>query len=600
MHCVAVGHVWLVGAGPGDPDLITVRGRDLLSVADVVVTDRLVSAALRARIPPGVEVIDVGKRPGRPTVGQEEINALLIERARAGALVVRLKGGDPYVLGRGGEEARACAAAGVGATVVPGVTSALAAPAYAGIPVTDRELAQDVAIVSGHLAPGHPDSTVDWAALGASRMTVVVLMGIARLADIAAALVAGGRDPDTPAAVIERATTPAQRVVRGRLMTIAVDALAAGVRSPAVTVIGAVAARADGVPPLPGSTEPEPARGHAFAARADGVPPLPGSTEPEPAPGHAFAAGDPALAFDEVAAPTFDEVAAPAFDNTLASAFDDAPAGPPGARARVRVLIPRTRDRTGLLAARLRALGAEPLEVVVSRLGPVEDPAPPLVALAGADALVLAGADEVDALVSLLLLAGRDVRALAGIQLLAADAEAEAALARRGLAARRTTARAPAVGAGAGTGWSVLVAASASALTDALPPPAIETTGSAPAGDRDLPGAASPGGQVPVMRRIQLLRDILAEPDPAVAAALAAGEIDAVAFASSTAVRAFAALYGAPPSVTRVAAVGARTARACDDAGFPADAVATEPGIYPLADAVARALEDHGSSGDLS
>jgi len=593
-----VGHVWLVGAGPGDPDLITVRGRDLLSVADVVVTDRLVSAALRARIPPGVEVVDVGKRPGRPTVGQEEINALLIERARAGALVVRLKGGDPYVLGRGAEEARACAAAGVGATVVPGVTSALAAPAYAGIPVTDRELAQDVAIVSGHLAPGHPDSTVDWAALGASRMTVVVLMGIARLADIAAALVAGGRDPDTPAAVIERATTPAQRVVRGRLMTIAVDALAADVRSPAVTVIGAVAARADGAPPLPGSTEPEPAPGHAFAA---GDPALAFADAPVPtfdevaAPAFDEVA---APAFDEVAAPAFDEVAAPAFDNALASAFDDAPAGPPGARARV--LIPRTRDRTGLLAARLRALGAEPLEVVVSRLGPVEDPAPPLAALAGADALVLAGADEVDALVSLLLLAGRDVRALAGIQLLAADAEAEAALARRGLAARRTTARAPAVGAGAGTGWSVLVAASASALTDALPPPAIETTGSAPAGDRDLPGAAPPGGQVPVMRRIQLLRDILAEPDPAVAAALAAGEIDAVAFASSTAVRAFAALYGAPPSVTRVAAVGARTARACDDAGFPADAVATEPGIYPLADAVARALEDHGSSGDLS
>ena len=239
-----VGHVWLVGAGPGDPGLVTVRGRELLSEADVVVTDRLAAGVLGEWARPDAEIVHVGKSPGSRSRTQDEVNELLVERALAGRSVVRLKGGDPFLLGRGGEEAEACAAAGVGCTVVPGVPSAIAVPAYAGIPVTHRDLAQDVVIVSGHLPPGHPDSTVDWLALGASAATVVILMGVARLLGVAEALLAGGRPGNTPAAVIERGSTPAQRVLRTTLDALAVDAIAAGVRSPAVVVVGEVAARA--------------------------------------------------------------------------------------------------------------------------------------------------------------------------------------------------------------------------------------------------------------------------------------------------------------------------------------------------------------------
>ncbi|WP_322753687.1 uroporphyrinogen-III C-methyltransferase [Frankia sp. Cas3] len=394
------GEVWLVGAGPGDPGLLTIRGRELLGRADVVVTDRLVSAEVLAFVRPDAEIIYSGKSAGALTRTQEDLNALLVDRALAGHLVVRLKGGDPFVLGRGGEEAEACRLAGVACTVVPGVTSAFAGPAYAGIPVTHRGVAQDVAVVSGHLPPGHPDSGVDWAALGASRMTLVVLMGVARLADIAAALIDGGRLPDTPVAVIERATTPAQRVVRGTLDMIAVDAIALGVRSPAVVVIGAVAARCDA-----------PAR----------ITPPPGGDECPPS-----GAGYPL--------------------------------------AGVRVLVPRTRSRPGLLAARLRALGADAVETVVSRPGPVAD--------------------------------------------VEADVEAEA------------------------------------------------------------------------------------EPDPRIAEELYHGDLHAVAFASSTAARATAALYGPLPPGILVVAMGVRTVTACQRAGLRVDAVATEPGIYPLAAAVVTAVTE--------
>ncbi|WP_322748795.1 MULTISPECIES: uroporphyrinogen-III C-methyltransferase [unclassified Frankia] len=393
------GEVWLVGAGPGDPGLQTIRGRELLGRADVVVTDRLVSAEVLAFVRPDAEIIYSGKSAGALTRTQEDLNALLVDRALAGHLVVRLKGGDPFVLGRGGEEAEACRLAGVACTVVPGVTSAFAGPAYAGIPVTHRGVAQDVAVVSGHLPPGHPDSGVDWAALGASRMTLVVLMGVARLADIAAALIDGGRLPDTPVAVIERATTPAQRVVRGTLDMIAVDAIALGVRSPAVVVIGAVAARCDA-----------PAR----------ITPPPGGDECPPSGAGPSGAGYPL--------------------------------------AGVRVLVPRTRSRPGLLAARLRALGADAVETVVSRPGPVAD--------------------------------------------------------------------------------------------------------------------------------------VEAEPDPRIAEELYHGDLHAVAFASSTAARATAALYGPLPPGILVVAMGVRTVTACQRAGLRVDAVATEPGIYPLAAAVVTAVTE--------
>ena len=234
----ARGTVALVGGGPGDPELITVRGRRLLAAADVVVVDRLAPGLLLDEMGPDTELVDASKIPYGPARAQEEINAILVDRAKRGRFVVRLKGGDPYLFGRGGEEALACAAAGVPVTVVPGVTSALAAPAAADIPVTHRGVAHELVVVSGHLPPGHPDSLVDWAALGRLNGTVCVLMGLKNLARIAAALIDGGRPPTSPAAVVAEATTKEQRVVRATLRTVA--AAAADVPPPAVVVIGDV------------------------------------------------------------------------------------------------------------------------------------------------------------------------------------------------------------------------------------------------------------------------------------------------------------------------------------------------------------------------
>jgi uroporphyrin-III C-methyltransferase/precorrin-2 dehydrogenase/sirohydrochlorin ferrochelatase len=234
------GTVALVGGGPGDPELITVRGRRLLAAADVVVVDRLAPGLLLDELRPEVEVFDASKIPYGPARAQEEINAVLVSRAAAGLFVVRLKGGDPYLFGRGGEELLACTEAGIPVVVVPGVTSALAAPAAAGIPVTHRGVAHELVVVSGHVPPGHPDSKVDWAALGRLRGTICLLMGLKNLAAIAAALVDGGRPADTPVAVVQEATTPAQRVVRATLATVAVSA--ADVPPPAVVVIGDVVA----------------------------------------------------------------------------------------------------------------------------------------------------------------------------------------------------------------------------------------------------------------------------------------------------------------------------------------------------------------------
>lgn len=229
------GSVSLVGAGPSDPDLLTVRAAQRLAAADVVVHDALVGAGVLDLVPEGVELIDVGKRPGRP-VPQELINALLVDLARQGRRVVRLKGGDPFVFGRGGEEAIALRDAGIDVEVVPGITSAVAAPAAAGVPVTHRGVSAAVTVVTGHRRRGEPP--VDWRALARVGGTVVVLMGVSERATIAAELVAGGLDPATPFAAIVRATTSDEHVVRGRL-----DQLAdAAVESPATLVIGPVAA----------------------------------------------------------------------------------------------------------------------------------------------------------------------------------------------------------------------------------------------------------------------------------------------------------------------------------------------------------------------
>jgi uroporphyrinogen III methyltransferase/synthase len=227
--------VYLVGAGPGDPGLLTVRGAALLARADVVVHDRLVDAVLVRLARPDAEVVDVGKWPGHPA-SQERINALLVERGRAGQLVVRLKGGDPFVFGRGGEEAQALLEAGVPFEVVPGVSAAVAAPAYAGVPVTHRGLSGAVTVVSGYRA-GEAEG-VDWSALARAGGTVVVLMGAGRRAEIAARLLSGGRDPDTPVLAVRWGTQPAQRSTRTTLARLPDLAL----ESPVTLVIGPVAA----------------------------------------------------------------------------------------------------------------------------------------------------------------------------------------------------------------------------------------------------------------------------------------------------------------------------------------------------------------------
>jgi uroporphyrin-III C-methyltransferase / precorrin-2 dehydrogenase / sirohydrochlorin ferrochelatase len=237
--------VALVGGGPGDPDLITVRGRRLLGQADVVIADHLAPAALLEELSPSVTVIDAAKLPYGRAASQDAINALLIKHAREGSFVVRLKGGDPYVFGRGFEELLACAEADVPVTVVPGVTSAFGVPAMAGVPVTHRGVAHEVVVVSGHVPPGHPSSLVDWSALAKLKGTVVLLMAVERIAAIAAALLAGGRPEDTPATVIQEGTTARQRTVRSTLNKVADDVAAEGIRPPAIIVIGPVAGLRD-------------------------------------------------------------------------------------------------------------------------------------------------------------------------------------------------------------------------------------------------------------------------------------------------------------------------------------------------------------------
>ncbi len=232
--------VALVGSGPGDPELITVRGRRLLAAAEVVVADRLVPGLLLDELRPDVELVDASKIPYGPSRTQEEINRILVERAKEGRFVVRLKGGDPYLFGRGGEEVQACVEAGIPVTVVPGVTSAIAVPAAAGIPVTHRAVAHELVVVSGHLRPGHPQSLVDWPALAHLRGTICVLMGLTNLGAITDTLLAHGKPASTPAAAVQEGTTAAQRVVRAPLGEIAAQVAAAALRPPAIVVIGEV------------------------------------------------------------------------------------------------------------------------------------------------------------------------------------------------------------------------------------------------------------------------------------------------------------------------------------------------------------------------
>ena len=259
------GRVALVGAGPGDPGLMTVRGLALLRTADVVVYDRLVDPRILDEIPPRARRIFVGKTTGAHLVPQAEINELLVVHARRGRRVVRLKGGDPFVFGRGGEEADALAAAGVPFEVVPGVSAAVAVPAYAGIPVTHRGVASSFAVVTGHEDAGKTASSIDWAALATAVDTLVILMGVRSLPAIARALLDAGRPPETPVALIHRGTTEGQETLVGRLDGIAVLAAAPELPPPVVIVVGNVVALRERLAWLAEAPE------HALAA-AEGQP----------------------------------------------------------------------------------------------------------------------------------------------------------------------------------------------------------------------------------------------------------------------------------------------------------------------------------------
>jgi uroporphyrin-III C-methyltransferase / precorrin-2 dehydrogenase / sirohydrochlorin ferrochelatase len=234
--------VVLVGGGPGDPELVTVAARRALSEADVVVADRLAPRELLDELSPDVELIDVAKLPRGRAALQEEINRVIVDRALAGRRVVRFKGGDSFVYGRGYEEALACEAAGVPWTVIPGLTSAISVPAVAGIPVTHRGVAHEFTVVSGHLPPDHPESLVEWDAVARMRGTVVLLMAVQNLPQIAGRLVAGGRDAATPVAIVSEGTMPGERTLLSTLGEVEADMVRAEVRPPAIVVVGDVVA----------------------------------------------------------------------------------------------------------------------------------------------------------------------------------------------------------------------------------------------------------------------------------------------------------------------------------------------------------------------
>ena len=234
------GKVYLVGAGPREPDLVTVRAVECLKKADVVIYDFLAAPELLKLVPEGAETIYVGKKGGSHTLSQDKINEVIVARAKQGRIIVRLKGGDPFIFGRGGEEAEVLAEAGIPFEVVPGVTSAVAAPAYAGIPLTHRLYTSSVAFVTGHEDPTKKQSSIDWSKLSTGVGTLVFLMGVKNLANIAEKLMAAGRDPKTPVALVRWGTTPQQTTVVGTLDTIVAKVQAAGLKPPATIVVGEV------------------------------------------------------------------------------------------------------------------------------------------------------------------------------------------------------------------------------------------------------------------------------------------------------------------------------------------------------------------------
>jgi len=496
---IRAGVVYLVGAGPGDPGLMTARSLELIAAADVVFYDRLIPPGALDGAGEGAELIYVGKRPGVLSVPQEEIGAKLIEAARGGRSVVRLKGGDPFVFGRGGEEGEALREAGVEFEVVPGITAGVAASAYAGIPVTHRDEASAVAFVTGHEDPAKAETALDWAALARFPGTLVFYMGVKRLSENAAALIAAGRDPEQPAAAIERGTMAGQRTVTATLGTIAAAVEREGVGAPALIVIGPVAGRRERLAWL----ERRPLHGR-------------------------------------------------------------------------RVVVTRARAQASGLAATLRELGAEVVELPAIRIEPRIESAEALAAVAriGEYALVcLTSPNGVRLLFEALALDGRDARALAGATVAAIGPGTARALARHGIAADVLPERFVAeelVAALAGVevaGRRVLVARAAEAR-DVLPDALRER-----------------GAEVDVVALYETVRE---RPEPA--AVEAAQGADYVTFTSSSTVRNLTEALGERfPASARIVSIGPVTSDAARAAGLRVDVEAERHDVEGL---VAALLAD--------
>lgn len=500
------GIVYLIGAGPGNPGLITVRGQECLAQAGVVVYDRLVGPGLLDTARPDAERIYVGKKPDRHTLPQDKINELLVEKAQLGLEVARLKGGDPFVFGRGGEEAQALQAASIPFEVVPGVTSAIAAPAYAGIPVTHRGIASSFTVVTGHRQKQTDVSSenrlgMNWPAL-ATMDTLVFLMGISNLSIIVEGLLNAGRDPSTPVAIVRWGTTPRQVVVTGHLQDIVDRAQRAGIKPPAVTVVGKVAALRDQL-----------------------------------------------------------------------NWFDTRPL------FRRRILVTRARAQASQLSARLRALGAEPIEFPTIEILPLEDPTAldeAISQLRDYDWAIFTSVNGVSSFWERLEQAGKDARAFAGVQLGAIGPATSRELQSHGLRAdlvpSRYVAEAVLAEIGPVTGKQILL-------------PRADIARPALADGLQAAGA--------IVDDIAAYRTVLGDSEDAdrISQMLAEGKIDILTFTSSSTVRNFVAaldpVLTLPETVT-VACIGPVTAQTADDLGLPVHVTASQYTIDGLIQALIK------------
>jgi len=498
----AAGTVALVGGGPGDPGLVSLRAARLLSTATVVAYDRLSPPEVLALCPPACEQVYVGKLPQRHALAQTEINQLLVAKAREGHAVVRFKGGDPFVFGRGSEEAQACVAAGVPFEVVPGVTSAVAAPAYAGIPVTHRGASPAFAVITGHEDPTKDELQVDWPALAAFPGTLVLLMAVGRLGEIAAALIAAGKDAATPTALVRWGTTPRQESISATLEGIGEAVDRSGFASPAVAVIGEVASLRD------------------------------------------------ELAW-----------------------FDRRPL------TGVSVLVPRTRHQAGELSARLRALGAEPVEAPTIVLAPSREPERLRACLAAlADGrygwVAFTSTNGVDAAWEAVEELDGDARLFARTRVAAVGSGTAAALLEHGLRADLVPARS--------TTEALAAALVATGGPDsALLPRADIAT---PTLTRALRDAGWTVEEVEAYRILPAM-----ELPSEVRRRLEMGQIDVLAFASSSTVRAFVDLFPDPlPAGVRIASIGPVTSDACRELALTVAAEADPHDLDGLVQAVLR------------